>query len=298
MGTSDKKTFLRLKQAVLNAKLKSSNLLVFSFVGTGSSHYLKELARADTSLTYINSKDQSLGAFSLLDLDLVSAIKLIKSTNVNQKCVLLIKNGSDQNMPELKDIISHFYLKFYLGVSSQDEIKDMVKRFSPNTTTKTVNRIILESNCIPKLAKQLLINPDEDADLVVNEILFSLTGYSPQDLIKFGLIDEEHNFYSPLFKKKSNNIIDIKINFDLSFTENGGLASQKLVSSEALILKKIIENKGHISKEEVSNIKWGEGKYDEYSDQAINKALRRLDQKLIFYKLVTIPKIGFKLQVK
>jgi len=46
----------------------------------------------------------------------------------------------------------------------------------------------------------------------------------------------------------------------------------------------------------VSDIKWGIGKYDEFSDQAINKQMRRLSQKFSKFTIVTIPKVGFEIQ--
>ncbi|PIZ61480.1 hypothetical protein COY20_00135 [Candidatus Shapirobacteria bacterium CG_4_10_14_0_2_um_filter_40_12] len=51
---------LELRNKVQLAKKKGSNILLYTFAGSGGTHYLKELVRVDKELTYINRPNQEL----------------------------------------------------------------------------------------------------------------------------------------------------------------------------------------------------------------------------------------------
>jgi DNA-binding response OmpR family regulator len=86
----------------------------------------------------------------------------------------------------------------------------------------------------------------------------------------------------------------LKLNFDLSFEEDGVESQTKLTLAEKRILEELVKNEGQITREKIADFKWGEGSYDEFSDQAINKAVKRLNVKLTKYRLKAILGVGYK----
>ena len=134
-------------------------------------------------------------------------------------------------------------------------------------------------------------------DAVIEPILKVVSRCSPADLEKLGLV-ENGKIKSKLLAGNvglSNKDLDIKVAFDLSVTEAGQSTGERLTQTEANILRIMVTDSGEITKEGVSNIKWGEGKYDALSDRAINKAMRRLSEILVKHKIITIPKVGYKI---
>jgi len=276
--------------------------LVYTFAGSGCTHYLKEIAAVDKNLTYINSPGQQLGKYNLLDLTLSEAVLYIRQVSTTQKYLLVVSSGTDFHSTNLESLLDHFYLTYPLPSGTKADIEDMISRFSQNKTLDFLNQIITFSGGIPKLAKYLIThdgrvdNQDPVYQNLLKNINDSVVGYSPAELKSLSLVDDQGNFISKLLSCEIKRSIDIKINFDLSFEEKGIKSTEKLTPLEAKIINKIIENGGQITKSEVSDIKWGEGKYDEFSDQAINKQIRRLSQKLQKFQLITIPKVGFELK--
>lgn len=295
MDVSYQQIFQELKKQIDDARLHQSHLLIYSFVGSGSSYLLKFLAQTDKKLTYINSVDQALGDFSILDLPLSDALTLLKKANINQKCVIYVKNGSDFHSPLLEKFKSHLYLSYAVGCRSQKDSIILAKEINSNLSEEEINKIYKLSQGMGKIIKRLAISPasiskpDDTLVVIVNEIISSLRGYTLEEIKAFGIT-------LPIIGQKDNNFY-IDINFDLSFTENGQLSPEILTPTESKILQKMIDNHGQISKEEVSDIKWGENKYDEFSDQAINKTIRRLSFKLKNHIIKTIPKVGFILEI-
>jgi hypothetical protein len=294
MDVSRQQIFQDLRKQINKAKLNQSHILVYSFTGSGSSYLFKALSNNDNKLTYINSVDQPLGDYSLLDLPLSDAFTIIQKAAINQKCAILINNGLDFHSSLLEKLKSHLYLSFPICCRSLSDSALLAREINPNISDKNIDEIYKKSQGIGKIIKHLVINPDSISasdttlSVIVSEVLSSLRGYSLDEIKAFGI-----SF--PLFGQNSKEY-SIFINFDLSFTENENLSPQKLTPIESKILQKIISNQGQISKSEVSDIKWGENKYDEFSDQAINKSIRRLNSKLTQHTIKTIPKIGFILE--
>ncbi|MFA5026015.1 MAG: helix-turn-helix domain-containing protein [Candidatus Shapirobacteria bacterium] len=296
MDVSHQQSYQDLKKQIDNARSHQSHLLIFSFVGSGSSYLFKSIVAADKKLTYINSINQDLGDYSLLDLSLSDALLFVDQAGVNQKCAVLINNGLDFHSSILEKYKSHFYLSTPLGCRSLDDTRLLALEINPKLTKKEIGEIYKLSQGIGKIIKYLAVNPtslssqDNALSNLANDVITSLQGYTPEEINSLGislpLIGGGHSQFS------------IIINFDLSFVEDGHQSPEILTPSESKILKKMTDNHGQISKEQVSDIKWGENKYDEFSDQAINKSIRRLNSKLTRHTIKTIPKIGFTLQTK
>jgi hypothetical protein len=294
MDLSHQQIFRDLKKQIDNARSHQSHILIYSFTGSGSSYLFKFLAQHDRELTYINDVNQDLGNFSLLDLSLKDSITLLEKVNINQKCALLVNNGLDFHSPLLEKYKTHFYLSCPIVCRSESDTALFVKEINSKLSDQNIQKIYKISQGIGKIIKYLAVNhdsidsPDDTLLSITNEVVSSLKGYYPEEIKSLGIT-------LPIIGQGITPF-PLTINFDLSFSEDNQLSSEILTPTEAKILQKIIDNDGKISKEEVSDIKWGENKYDEFSDQAINKTLRRLDSKLKKFSIKTIPKVGFVLE--
>ena len=89
----------------------------------------------------------------------------------------------------------------------------------------------------------------------------------------------------------------IVINKDLTFIEEGEARETPLIKAERDILEHLL-SEGVVTREKVADFKWGDGSYDNFSDQAINKTIQRLNKKLIKHRITAIPKVGYKLETK
>lgn len=123
-----------------------------------------------------------------------------------------------------------------------------------------------------------------------------------ETLLKLGIMEVE-DFKGGILKAYFRNNplrpqIDIKINPDLTFSEDSGVGGKRLLKSERLILEDMVKNEGVIAKEKVADFKWGEGSYDQYSDQAIAKTIMRLKSKLKKYTIIALPGFGYKIQAR
>ncbi len=294
--------FLDLREKIELAKQKGSNMVVFTFAGSGCTHYLKEISTGDQSLTYINKPNAILGAYNLIDLPFEEALSYVKSVDVRQKYLIVISSGHDYHSNLFKDIRDHLYISFPLRSGSVDDISDMISRSGRQPDPEFTNLIMRLSGGIPKLAKYLIVHDglidekDNSFQVLMDNIVTSQSGYDPSELKLLSLVNEDGEYLSGLLGKYIKNVLDIKVNFDLSFEEKGAKSKEKLTPLESKIIHKMLENDGKISKEDISDIKWGSGKYDEFSDQAINKQMRRLSQKLHKFTITTIPKVGFELK--
>lgn len=160
---------------------------------------------------------------------------------------------------------------------------------------KDKQEIFEKSQGIAKLVKFLAVNrqryKEEDKEPVLAPIEEAARGCPNDLLIRFGLNREG-------VLSGTDSGLGISINFDLSFEEEGVKSDEKLSRIERDILIFMTANGGEIAREKVADFKWGEGKYDEFSDQAINKTMRRLSGKLSLHQIETIPKVGYKLRKK
>src|SRR3989344_1336354 len=126
--------------------------------------------------------------------------------------------------------------------------------------------------------------------------------YSTYFLKEINLKDSQV-FKSELLKRyfelhPSRSLLDIKVNVDLSYSENGELSKARFIKVEKLIIEEALRSEGVVTKEKVADFKWGKGSYDEYSDQAIGKTVQRLNKKLLAYELLPIRNVGYKLVKK
>ncbi len=282
--------YQELKKELDRARKEKYNLIVVSVPGMGGSHLLKKYVTENPGVKYIPQPGMELGNFSVLDfgMDLNGQAlewvdEYFRKAGVEQKMVVLVNTPYLLKSEDYQNSYcrGHIYKSYWLRALRREEFPEKWQ----------------ESGGLPQLIKYLIAGGDESSRAgIVEPILRVLGRCDQEDLKRMGLVDKEGVISQILRSYRIESEIDIKIDFDLGFWEAGNRGEEKLVAVEADILKKMLANRGKITKEEVSDIKWGEGKYESFSDQAINKAMRRLSEKMRRYEIVTIPRVGYKIE--
>jgi hypothetical protein len=301
--------YLELKKELDNAMRLKYNVAVVSIPGIGSSRLLKKYVQENPKVKYINKPGEDLADFSILDLayDLNSdALKWTEEyfhkAGSGQSVAVAINMPSIFRQTDFKNSFfkGHLYKTIWLKVMSFGEMVKMILEMGEKLDKERLQAVWTQSGGLPQLVKYELVGDKEQTSEVLAPILKVIDQTSPEDLEKLGVTSEGKIISNMLSDNRAGKMsdLDIKIEFDLSIRENGVNNGNTVTLGEKKIIEKMLVGEGKITKEEVSDIKWGEGKYDEYSDQAINKQIRRLSAKLQYYKVVTIPKVGYKIERK
>lgn len=293
----DQDIYQRVEDLIEKSKKLNSNLIIKSFAGAGASYILKSYAKNHPQVAYISEENMILGEYSIIDAPVEVALTYLKKADLKQKMTIVFGSGNDYYSENGKEIRLHSYLSGVMGARDKADTEILVKEINEELKKDRVEEIYRLSGGIGKIAKFLAVTEDSGPGLdeILEATKKSLIGYQASDLEELGII-KDGLIVSELLRgvwDKIREKIKIDINFDLSWLENGVKTNENLTEAEAKVLRWMLVNEGAISKEKVSDIKWGEGKYDEYSDQAINKTMRRLDQKMKIYRIKTIPKVGF-----
>jgi len=294
--------FSQVKNQIISAMTHHSHILVYTFNGSGCSYILESIAANNHELSYINKPTSKLtDQYHLVDLDLASTLELYSNLGSRQKCLFVIQNGTDFNSSRVEILKAHSYVQLPIGCRPHNDISILAREVDPKLTNNDCQRIFSESHGIARLAKHMAINLSENQniltniDLTVRDIISSIQGYTDGQLQKLGLIEFFNSQISKTPSLSFHPNIDIKINFNLTFTEAGKLSPNQLSPIEAKIIQRFLISNLQLSKEDISEVKYGVNQYDQFSDQAINKTMRRLDSKLTIYQIRTIPKTGYVL---
>lgn len=278
-----------LKTEIETARKGKYNLIVVSIPGMGGSHLLRRYVAENKEVNYVSRAGEELGEFNVVDLPMDLDYEMTKVADeysrrlgIEQKMVLLVNipywlRSEDYQKSYLR---GHVYKIYWLRTANQGEVDE--EKFQ-------------KSGGLPQLVKFLTVGGDKNAlSGIVEPIMRVVARCNDEELEKLG-VKSGGKMVSQILRdfKMENKGVEIEINFDLSFSEGGQKSKELLTAMEAAVLRKMVIDGGKITKEEVSDIKWGEGKYDNFSDQAINKTMRRLGEKMERYEIVTVPKVGY-----
>ncbi len=317
MDVYSQRAYRELEEVLEKHRKMKSNLLVVTVPGVGTSHllkaYVERCEKLGNRVAYISDYDYGgkWEDLNIVDLgknfDLAKVEKMMMGAKLDQKMVLVISRPS-----LVKDgsyLATHTYERFYVGVLDSRDAEALIDERGMVVDEKIKKRLYEVSGGIAKIYKYFLINSekldwkidklvnDEGLARMVEEVVGVCRSTSEEILEKLG-IKKKGVFVSWLlsnWKGEGGRGINIQVDFDLGFSEDGKKSAARLTPEEKKIIEKMVSNAGRITKEEVSEIKWGEGRYDKFSDQAINKAMRRLGKKLQYYRVETVVRVGYKL---
>lgn len=294
----------------------SVNLLIVSVPGVGVTHFVKKFLEkeAPKGVAYINSPDLKLDKFNILDLDfdknpnaLDEVTRYMKSATLDQKFAVVVNTPFLLESDNYKRsfLASHVYTTYYFGARSRDYVEVYIQDMGVNLPKSKIDKIYHLSGGLGRLVKFLVSHRDwleknakeiieqEETTSILRPTIEVVSKCNDEILIKLGLQTSQLlNTYFQLYPVEKP--IDIKLSPDLTFIEQGE-KRERLTKTESLILKYMLEHQRVIEKDKVAEFKWGEGSYDKFSDQAVNKTMRRIDKKLKFHAIKTIPEYGFKI---
>lgn len=304
-------------------RLKSSSMII-SLPGMGISYFSDKFIEAhnDLNIKRIKTENEDLADFNILDLDfdknknaLGVADKLFKKATGEQKFAVVINTPYLIHTDQFRDsyMSSRMYKKFFFKVFDKTATAVFLRDIDPNASDEVIDKIQTYTGGIARLSKYFVVNPekidlttkeiivDEDFKLLFHPTVAEIQRTHEKDLEAMG-IKQNGQFTSKLieshFSVHAEDIgSTIKLFKDLSFSENENMNPDKLIRVERDILRQLLKE-GVITREKIADLKWGQGSYDKFSDQAINKTVQRLNRKMKEHQIASIPKVGYKLEAK
>lgn len=300
----------------------SSNMLIVTIPGLGASYFIRKFLEKHSKLkiAYVDGNNDTLDVYNVLDLNFdkneqagTTVDSYFRSASLNQKFAVVVNIPYILETQAFKSSFwsSHIYSTYYFGARDNDDSDIFALEINSKLTKDELVKISDLSAGIGRLIKFFAINTiylnDKLENLLSNETFLNV--FEPTIrvvekcnnaiLAKMKIVDGSV-YRSMLIKKyfeqqPKSEEFQIEINTDLSFSEEGQLAKAKLLKLEMQVLENAMENNGVVTKEKVADLKWGEGSYDDYSDQAIGKTIQRLRKKLKVYDFEAIPQVGYKL---
>lgn len=310
MGIRDQQAYKELAKQLDESRKLEANLLIVTLPCTGISRALKEYVQDinDIQVSLWMDNSGNITSYNLINLDwnddnAISEIdQILKKATPSQHFAVVINYPGRMEESKVKNsyLLTHIYKRYYFGCYNIQDTRDLMVGLKPNITEDEVNKIYKRSGGIVQIVKALALEANDQEILnIVTPIISAIKNTDLQTLEALG-VAKKGVIGSELLREKLDNLdskqmYDIKVNFDLSFEEGGKKSANKVTAVEKKIIEKIVLNNGEINKEEISDIKWGDGKYDKYSDQAIKKQILRLGEKLTRYRFVAVTGVGYKL---
>ena len=303
---------------------KKSNSVILTIPGLGLHHILSQYA-AKYKANYINDFGQDTGVSNIIDFDFYKDSDCLKKVDAYYKSkrsispkntfVFVINTPFIINSFEYQNsyLASHIYKINLFRAWKKDELTDFAKEQKVKVSNGQTKRTEELSGGIIRIAKYLLFHLDLlDTDIKeyaesgefkkLMKPTLDVIAETPFEILeKMGIV-VNGNFVSPVirwfFDNKKFEVfkkIDIKIEPDMVFYEDGERSIARLTKSEADILRLLL-SKEVATRDEIADVKWEKESYDKFSDQAINQEISRINSKLKKYKVSSISKVGYKLE--
>jgi hypothetical protein len=292
------------------------NLMLISLPGMGATILAKLWQQLHSQCGYITGAGFDIRDKNIIDINPESGedFEIIdnyyKSAEPATKFLVMISNPGvlDEEVYTKSYFSQHTYVHEYLEVLDRSATAELVGYYGGEKSKENMDKIYKLSGGIGRLIKYLsTVNKDLNLDKLLederligicNKLAEAYLNSSVGDRKKIGIVDKKGKIAGQLldyFVAKQNNKIDIVVERDLTVVENGEKGN-RLARTERDILLKQVENGGFISREQVAEIKWGKSEYSDFSDQALNKAMRRINDKLKQYNEKTVWKTGYQLK--
>ncbi len=317
--------YMEFEVEILKAIKGNYNVLIFCLLSADAEFFIKKFIdkHKKDKLKYITHAGEDLTKFNFLNLDfnnvseaLNQADSYLLHSDLDQKFAVVVNNlGALNSEAFRKSVLSkRYYTSIAIKNMDFERAKILAIDCSVKVDDKTISKILERTGGIAILTKYFVLNLDklnlsyvellEDA-VFKNMLWFiceHITVCSQSYLEDFG-IKKSGEFTGNIIHEyfMRNQFV---LSFDISMGENGhfyefGSENQNaFLKIERNIILKANENKGMITKEEISDIKWGKDSYDEYSDQAIKKTIQRINKKMVKHIFVAMPTIGYRLTAK
>lgn len=307
-----------LKKWILSCKSRQINGLVITFPGAGVTREIRKMEE-EKLLKLVTGRGGELSELTVLYFDWLNDSKVFESLDnyflaikSGQNLVVVVDNPSVVESEQFKNCYGakKLYDQYWFGVMSKEETTEMIEGFEKKVFEKEKEKIWELSGGVAQIAKHLVLrNKSRKAEELVGDLAIKvmcqpmvsvIKRSSRQSLEKIGIVNRG-KILSEVLATMVNieeNFVDIKVRLDLLVLEDGESFGERLSRLERDILERMLTNGGFITKDLVAEIKWGKAEYEKFSDQAINKTMRRLDKRLHRYEVVTKWKTGYMLALR
>lgn len=309
---------------VLKAIKGNYNILINCILAADAEFFIKKFLdkHKKDKIGYITHNTEDTKSFNFLNLDLNRTESLghidsyISKSGVKERFAVVVNNVGILNTESFaKSVLSkRYYTSIYIKNMDFDRAKILASDSSIKLNDSIIREILVKTGGIAILTKYFVLNSDNlglGYDELIKDNVFKnmlwficeqIAACSQNHLEEFG-IKANGKFTGEIIQEyfERNKFVanfDLSINKDGYFNEFGTLNENLFLKVERNLVLKSIENKGMVTKEEISDIKWGKDSYDEYSDQAIKKTIQRINKKLSKHIFIAIPTIGYKLVAK
>lgn len=301
--------------------LNTSGMLM-SVPGMGASFYCKHLVDSLNSVTYINEVGKDLSSFNILDFDFDSDDQAItkvdeyfKKAGVNQKFLVIVNRPDFVGTDKIGNTFfgRRVYKNYWFQTNDLKETGEMARSFWVEAKEDGVKKIYELTGGLGRLVKLLSSNKElldvKFEELVKREEVINLTKptalvvslISEELGVKMGLIIDGEivsGLIKYFVKENSTRSVDISVGEGMMVTEKNERGEEVTKLEKQIIEYSVNSEDRVINKEKIAEFKWGEGSYDEFSDQAVSKTMQRLNSKLKKYWFEPLPKVGYKLRSK
>ena len=297
---------------ILETINKKSHCLILSFSGNGCGYFLENLLiKNKVNFAFINldSPSSNLNTINIVTIypnQLIENINkidtLFSSASADQKFIIVSEYPSlltNQSYSKSK-FSKHIYKHFYLPTLDPTETKQMIASLNPNLISQAA-KIYTLTGGISRLVKQYCIDSQSITNQILDSIYTSINHSPSQTLQLLKLTKHGSTFSSSLLdqyiKDRTQETANIQINPDLTIQEDHQPNQNTFTKSEIDILSTLLNNQ-IVDRDNIALVKWGNLADEKYSDEAINKSISRLNSKLNFHLIQSIPKLGYKLTKK
>ena len=318
----DHPQYKELARNIVDAAKGKYNLVLVSLPGSGATFFVKKMVESGLvhGMSYVCEDGQELSEFNVLDFDFNKNSKAleivdsyVKQAGTNQKFLIIINTPEILKIPKYLDSVISNRVFEYIYMPQMDEYRATIlaTNSSVDFNENLISRIVYKTGGIARLVKYFLIHQDQiDFDLVklmelgefkavFEPTIRSTRQCDTRTLEKLEVV-KAGNYVSPLLDQYFEKNPKTNISFDSGGVvfEDGKKLAEKFLKHEIEMLKATLENEGVLTKEKISDIRWGENSYEKFSDQAIKKIILRINKKLEKYVFEAVPTIGYKLVLR
>lgn len=298
-----------------------ANLVIVTVAGMSENFFAKKFWEKwrKEGVGYVDGPGQKTEEFTVLNLNWAGNENALELANEylqkakGERFAVVVNRPMMTKTKEFKTsyVGQHVYGIYYLRALPEDMMEIFSQELDLKATDAELTKIYQLTGGVGKWVKWLLVHreklntkaeelmADEGFELILEPTAGLAGECGDEQLEKLGLWERgqwKGKILATYFAKhQRRKKLEVEITADLGVVEKGKINGSRLTKLEADILRRMVESEGVITKENISDLKWGEVGYDKFSDQAINKGMRRLDKKLEVYAVKTIPGYGFKL---
>lgn len=316
--------YISLESELLECGEQGKNILIVTFPGSGITYFLKKFIErhGSSGINYTDDLESNLKKFNIINysfnknedaLDKVDSY--YRQASLKEKFAVVINTPHLLTQQKYKKsfVAGHMYSSLFFGLRSKKDTIIFAKEVNKDLQENELEKIYDLTHGAGQLVKYFALNKDiigvsyqellkrKTFQEVFDSMVHELKKCDEELLTELGFM-QKGEFQGTIFRTFFENRTlvhrkDIVIHKDLLFEECGLVSKDRLTKQEKDILEVLIDE-DVITREQIADIKWGEGSYDEYSDQAINKTMQRLGAKLTKHALFPIPTLGYKIEIK